>query len=76
MLTGLGITVLGLHLASADTGARHTVVDAFRHSDIAPYAGVTACFLGVLILIASLISYLDPNGDIAASDDVSFATWI
>ncbi|MEH0557552.1 hypothetical protein [Streptomyces sp. B21-101] len=76
MLTGLGITVLGLHFASADTGARHTVVDAFRHSDIAPYAGVAACFPGVLILFASLVSYLDPNGDIAASDDVSFATSI
>ncbi|MFE7935740.1 hypothetical protein ACFU6S_44900, partial [Streptomyces sp. NPDC057456] len=76
MLTGLGITVLGLHFASADTGARHTVVDAFRHSDIAPYAGVAACFLGVLILFGSLVYYLDPNGEIAASDDVSFATWI
>lgn len=67
MLTGLGISVLGLHFASADTGARHTVVDACRHSDIAPYAGVTTCFLGVLILIGSLVSYLDPNGEIAAS---------
>lgn len=76
MLTALGITVLGLHFASADTGARHTVVDAFRHSDIAPYAGVAACFLGVLILFGGLVSFLDPNGEIAASDDVSFATWI
>jgi hypothetical protein len=57
--------------ASADTGAHHAVVEAFRHSGIAPYAGSAACFIGVLVLMGSLVSYFDPNGDIAASDDVS-----
>lgn len=76
ILTGLGITVLGMHFASADTGSHHAVVDAFRNSGIAPWAGGAACFLGVLVLCGSLISYVDPNDEIATSDDISFATWI
>ncbi|MFI1002453.1 hypothetical protein ACIP10_26845 [Streptomyces galbus] len=31
---------------------------------------------GVLVLLASLIFYVDPTGDIATSDGISFATWI
>ncbi|MEU3298160.1 hypothetical protein ABZ722_38430 [Streptomyces longwoodensis] len=76
VLTGLGITVLGMHAAPADTGAHHAVVEAFRHSSIAPYAGVAACFLGLLVLVGSLISYVDPNGEISTADDITFATWI
>ncbi|MEU5255165.1 hypothetical protein [Streptomyces longwoodensis] len=65
-----------MHFASADTGAHHAVVEAFRHSGIAAWAGGAACFLGVHALFGSLISYVDPNDEIATSDDISFATWI
>jgi hypothetical protein len=64
-----------MHFASADGGAHHAVVETFR-SSIAPYAGGTACFLGVQVLLDSLISYVDPHDKIAPTDDIFFATWI